>query len=711
MENLEFEKEFQEKLEFEVEKEKLKEVIDIIAKEILSLVEKRKEFTQYILDYRKKFVEEYKDDEDRLIEFFDHERYVKEDAYKSIDRKLKELTILKPTPYFGRVEFSEEDYGIERMYIGRFGVVPENSLDPVVIDWRAPISSLFYEGKLGDVSYKAPAGEVAVNLLNKRQYIIKNEELKGMFNSEVDIKDDILQMVLSKNAGDKLKDIIMTIQKEQDDIIRDGQYKVVVVDGVAGSGKTTIALHRVAYLLYNHRKQLEDKVLIVGPNKIFMEYISSVLPTLGETGVKQSTYKELGEYIIDEDVMSYKDYMEAILNGDEELIKDIRYKTSDLFIEDLDKLISNLEKGYFTLEDVVFRGKVVVDTKELSDLFNVHYKNMPLFRRSQKVKRIIYSKLKDRRDELVREININFEKEKSSIDPSELDLQITDLEFRRRNDIRDVISELIRIKKSLTFIDNSSVIDIYNKFNEDKILMLDDLAPIIYLKVKLEGYKLDEEVKHLVVDEAQDLCKLQLIVLREITKCNSMTILGDRNQRMLPTEGEIAFTKLKDIYSGTEVSNYALKTSYRSTKEIMEYANSLLKEEEIIPLVRNGEPVIEKVISSEDTLKDCLFDKLMRFREKGYESIGIIGKNLEECRKIHDMLKENINIRLLENENIIYKSGMVVIPSYYAKGLEFDAVIAIDKDKNEKDIQEERKLRYVMATRALHELCVYKVNS
>ncbi|MEG2353755.1 MAG: AAA family ATPase [Clostridium sp.] len=704
---MDFEKDLQQKIDFEVETEKLNQVIDIIAKEILILVEKRKEFATYIVDYRKKFIEEYKDDEDRLMEFFDHERYVKEEAYKSIDRKLKELTILKPIPYFGKIEFSEEDFGIDTIYIGRFGVVPQDGLEPVVIDWRAPVSSLFYEGRLGHVKYTAPAGEIFVNILAKRQYIIKNEELKGMFNSDMDIKDDILQMVLSKNAGEKLKDIIMTIQKEQDDIIRDGQYKVVVVDGVAGSGKTTIALHRVAYLLYNHRKQLEDNVLIIGPNKIFMEYISSVLPTLGETGVKQSTYKELGEYILGLEVMPYKEYMESILNGDKEILDDVTHKTSDLFISQLDNLIMKLEENFFKLQDIIFEEKVVITSQELMELFKVHYKHMPLFKRSKKIKRIVFSRLKDRRDEIVREINEAYKKEEEKLTPEELELQGTDLEYKRKNEIRDVIRKLMDIKKDLGFINSPNIISIYKDFNNNKDFILDDLAAIIYLKVKLEGYKLEEQIKHLVVDEAQDLSKLQLLVLREITKCNSMTILGDKNQRIIPTNDEIAFVNLKNIYTGVVVSNYKLNKSYRSTKEIMEYANSILKDDNIIPLVRSGEPVIEQNIDSKENLKESLLKKIMDFKEKGYDSIGIIGKNIEQCKEIHNMLKSNINIRLLDNENLIYESGMIVIPSYYAKGLEFDAVIAIEEDV-EKDVREERKLRYVMATRALHELCVYK---
>ena len=334
--------ELKKQLEFNVEEQKLKVDVEIISEEILNYIQKRKEITKYILEYRKKVIEDYRDDEDMVIEYFDHEIYVKEEAFKTIDRRLKELTELKSSPYFGRIDFSEEDYGINKMYIGRFGVTPENTFEPLIVDWRAPIASLFYTGALGEAFYEAPKEKRLVNILAKRQYIIKKEKLMGMFDSALDIKDEILQMVLSSNASEKLKDIIMTIQKEQDDLIRQPRTKTIVVDGVAGSGKTTIALHRVAYLLYNYRKILQDKVLILGPNNVFMEYISSVLPSLGESGVKQTTFRDFAFDILEiQEVMSLKEYMEKVLSGESEFTEDIMYKNSIEYKNFLDDAVEN----------------------------------------------------------------------------------------------------------------------------------------------------------------------------------------------------------------------------------------------------------------------------------------------------------------------------------------------------------------------------------
>ena len=332
------------KIELFKEEENLQNTLRILSEETLNYIEKRKAISDYILDYRKKYIEEYRDDEDKLIEYFDHERYIKEESYKAIDRKLSEFVKLKESPYFGKINFVDDGFS-EELYIGRYGLTPEGSYEPVIVDWRAPVASLFYKGMLGKTSYTSPQGEIPIDILGRRQLIVKKAKLEGYFDSDINIQDEILQMVLSSKSGEKLKDIVNTIQKEQDEIIRSDRNKVVVVNGVAGSGKTTIALHRVAYLLYNYRQQLTDKVLILGPNDIFMDYISEVLPNLGETAVRNETflsfaYKELG---LKEEVLDITFYLEEVLRGNKAIIDEIKNKSSKEFIELLDKKISEIE--------------------------------------------------------------------------------------------------------------------------------------------------------------------------------------------------------------------------------------------------------------------------------------------------------------------------------------------------------------------------------
>ena len=714
--------ELKKQLEFNIEVEKLKGACEIISEEILKYIEKRKEITKYILEYRKKVIEDYRDDEDMVIEYFDHEIYVKEEAFKTIDRRLKELTALKSVPYFGRIDFSEEDYGISKMYVGRFGVTPENTFEPLIVDWRAPVASLFYTGALGEAFYDAPKQKILVNILAKRQFIIKKEKLTGMFDSALDIKDEILQMVLSSNAGEKLKDIIMTIQKEQDDLIRQPRVKTIVVDGVAGSGKTTIALHRVAYLLYNYRKILEDKVLILGPNNVFIEYISTVLPSLGESGVKQTTFRDFAFDILEiNEVMSLKEYMEKVLSGEKEFAQDIMYKNSIGFKSFLDDAVETLGNEYFKMEDLFLMNELVLSKEDIMEMFNIHYKTMPLFRRSKKIKRIIYSKISDARDEKVRFIQKEYEKTVSSLSEAEQGYKINDLDFNRRLKIREVIKAVLELKRSLTWLDSGNCVDLYNKINGYKRLTENDLGGILYFKIKLEGIKISEEIKHVVIDEAQDYNQLQFLVIKELTKCSSLTIVGDSNQRLIPYEGKLPMHDLKNILPHCNVQEFNLNTSYRSTKEIMEYANKYLNAEPIIPLVRNGEIVTENIIADKDELKEFILKRVENFKSKTFENIAIICKDIKETEKIFELINEIANVKIIDKENAIYHSGVVVLPSYFAKGLEFDAVIMVLDQPNviagaktnslQSEYKQEDKLRYVMATRALHELHVIQKSS
>lgn len=706
MENKELESEVKKEIEFQIEKQRVEETIDLIKKEIRTYIDKRANLTENLVEARKKVLEDYRDDEDKLIEYFDHERFVTEESFKAIDRKFKELSILQTSPYFGKVNFKDKEFHDEdQIYIGRFGLTPSDSYEPVVVDWRAPVSALFYAGKLGESHYEAPMGKVYVDITGKKQFIIKKENLVGMFDSELEIKDEILQMVLSKHAGENLKDIIMTIQAEQDNIIRQPREKSVIVNGTAGSGKTTIALHRVAYLLYNYRKILQDKVLILGPNKIFMEYISTVLPSLGEIGVRQQTFSEFALDILElNNIMNIRDYMEKVINKDEGFIKDMLFKTSEGFIEELDKFINVLEEKYFILEDLYFNKEVIVSKDAIKELFE-YYKSMPLFRRSAKIKRILYLKIKNGRDEKIREIETWYRESLSKLSIEERNLEESNLAFKRKIMIREVIKNVMEAKRSLSWLDNESCTELYNGLNRNKALTVDDLAPILYLKIKLEGLKLDEEIKHVVIDEAQDYSLLQFIVIHELTRCKGYTIVGDKNQRLIPVQGEAPMLKLQNILHNVEY--FELNKSYRSTKEIMEYANDYLKEDKIVPIVREGKPVIEKDFKNLEELGLELENTIINLREEGYESIAVICRNLEETRKIYSLIKERIKIKIIDREDIIYNKGEAIIPIYFAKGLEFDAVISVNQ--REEEDKKEDKAMYVMATRALHELYVYNI--
>lgn len=696
------------KFEFLKEEKNLENTLNIINEETIKYIEKRKDISEHIVNNRKKFIEEYEDDEDRVIEYFDHERYIVEELYRTIDKRLLELVKLKESPYFGKIGFIDDGI-LEELYIGRYGLNQDERLEPVIVDWRAPVASLFYKGMLGKTSYKSPVGEVDVEIASRRQLIIKKAKLEGYFDSDLNIQDEILQLVLSSRSGEKLKDIVTTIQKEQDEIIRADRNKVVVVNGVAGSGKTTIALHRVAYLLYNFRKQLANKVLILGPNDIFMDYISEVLPNLGETAVMNETftsyvYKEIG---LNENIKTPTSYLEEVLNGNEEVIKEIKYKSSKEFIEELDNKIKEIENNYFKVKPVIFMGEEIVSEEEVKELFNKYYEYMPIFRRSQKIKRVLISKIKDRRDEEVRKINLKAKEAREKLTAEELMVEENNIEYRRRLAIRDVIAEVIKTKKEISaWIENESVIDIYKNFTNVSELSYLDLAALLYLMVKLEGKKSSNEIKHIVIDEAQDFNMLQFIALKEFTGCRSYTIVGDANQRLIRAEEVPAMLRLEELFNNLH-QLFELNKSYRSTYQIMEYANKFLDENSVVPFVRRGEfDVLETSVPKDDKedLIEVLLNLLEDYEEEEYENVAIITRDKNDLEKIAPELKKHININAFANEDIIYKGGKVIVPSYFAKGLEFDAVIIVNFDKNTDNL-----IKYIMATRALHRLSVVNI--
>ena len=697
-------------LDFLMEQNKLEEVEKILSGEILNYLEKRKNITSQILQSRKKFIEEYKDDEDQVIDYFDHENYVKEEAYKTIDKRLKEFTSLKEAPYFGKVTFMEQGNLPEELYIGRYGLTVEKTYESIIVDWRAPIASLFYKGILGKSSYTCPTGEIDTDILSRRQIIIKKGELKGIFDSEVDVKDEILQMVLTENSSDKLKDIVMSIQSEQDEIIRSDKNKVVVVNGVAGSGKTTIALHRISYLLYNYRKQFGDKVLIFGPNDIFMDYIAQVLPSLGEEGIKQMTFenfaiKQLG--IDNLYIKSFSKYIEEAMSGNRTALAEYQYKSSKKFLDLLNHEINKLSQNYFDIKPIIFNGEEIVGIKEIKELFDIHYKYMPLFRRSEKIKRVLISKIKDKRDAEVYKLNQEMKEKLASLSSDDLEIEKNNLEYLKRMKIREIVRNVINSRKELdSWVSHEDIINIYKNITDTKQLGYMDLSGILYLMIKLDGKRMKEEIKHIVIDEAQDYSVIQFEVIKGLTGCKSYTIVGDSNQRLINNNEEPAMLNLQHLFNEeklhVQVQEYALNKSYRSTQEIMEYATKFLDDNRIIPLVRHGERVIEEEVSSDDEFVETILSIIEDYEEDGLENIAIIFNGNKDLAKFSHIIKEKISIQSFDREDILYKGGKVLIPAYLAKGLEFDGVIVIENHEIDPLV------KYIMCTRALHRLSLIK---
>lgn len=664
-----------------------------------ALTGQKQNLSDYLVEYRKQMIEENKFDEDKPLDAFDHEMFAKEENYKTVLRRMNELKDLIDSPYFGKITFTESGT-TDDIYIGKYGFIDEANYEPIIIDWRAPIATLFYHGGLGNADYNTPNGKATAKIVNRRQFIIRTARLLGMFDAEVEVRDEILQYVLSSNANEKLKDIIMTIQHEQDEIIRYQPQGVAVVNGVAGSGKTTIALHRVAWLLYNYRKKLEDKVLILGPNNIFMEYISQVLPTLGETGVRQNTLTDFVLDLLDDpelDILPQEDFLEAVTQGDVELYQDAEYKRSPAMLESLDRYVKSLEKDLYRTEDIKFLGQILMSAKEMEDALTKDFAHMSLMHRALRIKRVIINRMREVRNERLREIDRRYKNTLKKIESGQTFMEDTTLS--RWQEVRNLVDQVIEFRSEITYLGKGNIRELYLRQNTMRILTHEDLIPLLYLKHKLEGVRLNFEVRYLVIDEAQDLSLNHFKVLKEITGCTNATIVGDLNQRLI-SWNDPGFLEVDQVFG--QVQHFNLNKSYRSTDEIVKYSDTFLEQGSSESL-RHGDPVT--VVTTPDLQASVSLIKAQytKMKEDGIESVAIITRDIDTASDLNNFLKNELHYKFIRTQDGVYSSNTLLLSAFLAKGLEFDGVIIVDTKPHR---PKPDLVKYIMSTRALHQLYV-----
>lgn len=630
--------------------------------------------------------------------------------YTTTYKRILELSRMYQTPYFGMIDFVEEDSKNEECYyIGKRGISEKG--EPVILDWRAPAASLFYQQRLGSMNFQAPGGQRQVDLKHRRQYIIKNGQLKGMFDSEIDIKDEILQMVLSGSSGSRLKEVISTIQKEQDDIIRKPLNVNVILNGVAGCGKTTIVLHRIAYLLYNYRKELENNILIIGPNEIFMDYISNVLPDLGESDNSfQFTVKELATRLVrpKRDIMLTRDYYERMLTGrDKSFLKEAQYKSSLGFKQDLDQAFKRFEEAQMAAEDLIFQNQVVMSADERNQMFTKTQVRLPYLRRCEKIKRTARARVRDIRDDTIRRLKLAYRQKIQKANRANDIFLANSLALERKEVLHKYYQEVYLFIRSLRALyEKPSVEDWYARAinaPQDKIWTEDDLIGLLYIKTKFEG-KGCYPIRHLVIDEAQDISSFGFYVLRQVTGAESYTVVGDVRQKIKGDAHNSMMDNWQKVLSPTErekVEYTELDLSYRSTKQIIEYARSLLKtRNEIRSVDRNGKPVQHLEFNNPMELKDMIADAARQMQKDEMEHIAILCQTIAEARFLYQLVKDEIPCKLVETEHDAMTDAIQIMPVYFAKGLEFDGVIAVEASKPKEDGLQS----YILCTRALHEL-------
>lgn len=640
------------------------------------------------------------------------------------------------SPYFGRIDFIEDkENDIQKCYIGLTNLIDED-FDFLVYDWRAPISSMFYDYETGKASYECPEGTISGEITNKKQYKISNGKIEYMFDSNLSIDDEMLQELLGKNSDDKMKAIVTTIQREQNQVIRNEDYKNLIVQGAAGSGKTSVALHRIAYLLYKHRDKITpENIIIFSPNNIFNDYISNVLPQLGEDNMYQTTFndymhEELGNKFKKE---TSSEMMEYILDSKDKLtskdrIKNIKFKTSVEFVNILKEYIKYVETMDRDFEDIIVRGNLVISSEDIKNLFYNDYSDLPIKRRLKKLKSKIEFLIEPYEEAWIKEIYKELSESGEYIDKTEMTEKSTltvkknlkDIYYKVLNmtefNLIDVYKDLYKnldvfLKQINIEYDESFVKNIKNYTIDNlnaNILNYEDQVALLYLKVAFGYVPSSSQIKYVIIDEAQDYTPLQYEIFYNLFKSAKMTILGDINQSINPFMNVGNYNNIYNI-SKDDTLLINLTKTYRSTMEITKFARNLLKENMSDEYVeRHGDEPKLIGFSEENHMKEKLIEDIQYYQQKNYESIGIITKTAKQTEDLYNFLKSNkIDVNSIKRDDDKYASGVVIIPSYLAKGLEFDVVLIYDASNKNYNSEDERLLFYTCCTRALHVLNIY----
>lgn len=603
---------------------------------------------------------------------------------ESVINKHKRLTKILAIPYFGRIDFLEkkENSKVMPIYIGIHTFYDPESRATLIHDWRAPVSSMFYDHELGEAGYRSPSGEIKGVISLKRQYRIRGGKMEFMIESALTVHDDILQKELSSNADDKMKNIVATIQREQNRIIRNEDIRTLIIQGVAGSGKTSIALHRIAYLLYTFRDSISSKdILIISPNKVFSDYISNVLPELGEETVPETSMEQILSGVL-EHKYKYQTYFglvnELLEKPSSSLIDRIAYKASFGFISELDKFILHIENTYFKAADVKLTKYITIPAPFIEEQY-LRFNRYPIRRRFDAMADYMLDMLKIQYTFTVTTTGRNLLKKEIR------------LMFAGNNDIQVY-------KDFFKWTNNPGMF----KMRKGHTLEYSDLAPLAYLHLALEGNGNQPfRVKHLLIDEMQDYSPIQYKVIQKLFPCRK-TVLGDAGQSVNPYGSSTAETIQKSL-TASEIMK--LCKSYRSTFEITDFAQKIHPNAELEPVARHGEkPQILQFGSAVEELSGIM-GLISTYRKSGYKSLGIICKTEQQARKMADMLKSYANdISFLSSQSSAFVQGIVITSAHMAKGLEFDEVIIPQTDERNYRSEIDKSMLYVAVTRAMHRL-------
>ena len=631
--------------------------------------------------------------------------------YEEEEHKILLLEKMIKSPYFARIDFKFDDEDeFEKIYIGRSSLRKNSYQEMYVYDWRSPIASVFYRFMTGEAFYDAPCGRVTGELNLKRQYEIKNGTLEYFFDSDVQIVDEFLRQLLSQNTTAKMKAIVETIQHEQDVVIRDMENDLLMVQGVAGSGKTSIALHRAAYLMYQglQTKLSANNIMIISPNSIFEQYISNVLPELGEDNVISSVFEDiLSELLNGRKIQSRNDFLEnLIVNSKYKEISrnSIEFKTSSFFREILDQFLIDIPRQWIEFEDVYYEGKCVVSGQILKDKI-LGRPETPLG-----------IKLEQLEDYILEQI---FGTGKGRGHKEEKNLIKQEIQKFIKIDIVELYKILFSNEAYFySLLQNSNLsqgiksIWEYTRENlEADSLYYDDAIAIAYLYLKIYGTNKYKNIKQVVIDEAQDYYPLQYEIFNLLFSNAKFTILGDMKQTLAKKEDISFYEQIQKILNKKKSSLIMLDKSFRCTNEILNFSLKFIEQSsQIKSFNRNGDSPKVYIADNSEIFIDEIVKEIKLCQEKGFQSICLICKTEKNSTYLFNKIKHKLDIQLIKNGSVSDLQGVFILPVYMSKGLEFDAVLICDADSQNYHDEDDKNLLYVACTRALHKLSLFCEN-
>jgi DNA helicase II / ATP-dependent DNA helicase PcrA len=753
------------------EQERLDSVMENISEQISKLEAETFRRRDEVIDIRKNFWDDVKVNTDTFDDFLEtiislrqqaQNLSISQSTHKQTFKRLSTLRRMKELPYFGAIDFVEEGTSTtEKIYIGLSTLSDSSGENFLIYDWRAPISSVYYDYSPGPAEYATPGGVISGVLEKKWQYLIRAGLLKSMFDTSLTIGDEILQEVLGKGTDKHMHSIVATIQQEQNKIIRHDYKKLLIVQGAAGSGKTSAALQRIAYLLYKYRDRLKaDQILLFSPNKMFNSYVSNVLPELGEENMQQVTFQEYLDHRLSNTFQVENPYeqLEYVLTATEDpsrktRIASIRFKASKRFFEVIQLYRQSLELSGMLFNGINFRGEPIVTDKQIEDMFYNSNTSLKFHNRLEKLTEWInqqlneFERLEQSKPWVQEEIELLSNEEyhkfyahlrkKRGFKGDLFDDYEIEPEALAQLIIRQKLKPLRKKIQKLRYVDFKGIYlelfadpTTFQKWLKEETpkewaeicqstvemieggkLAYEDATPFLLLMELLQGFQTNISIKHVFVDEAQDYSPFQFEFMKRLFPAAKMTVLGDFNQAIFAHASEqVDFQTLTSLYGAEQMETINLTRSYRSTKPIIEFTRGLISAgEQITPFERDGEKPVITQVANHTELHRSIASKIEDLRNQQYNTIAVICKSAIESTSAFEALSHVKGIKLVKSGSNEYELGLVVIPSYLAKGIEFDAVIIYDASEHVYGEESLRKLFYTGCTRAMHYLQVYSV--